>query len=477
MAKCSILLDFQHDAIDWILMRSGLRYARIEKSGQLNCPGNAADNPATLAALQQLCKSLEVSGLACVASIDGQELLIRHITVPFGEKRKVRQILPLELEATLPVAADELALDFQMVGRDDGHTAIAVATPYAQIEAYVQLLQEAGLDPILITFSGLPAAALLAARAKDESVTLLIDGDQHHAMLFIVVGRQIRFIRRWRQPSAGDATVELLKATIDHTLEAAAQLLPDDTELSAIYLTPKSTRFFSLDALSTNQCPAVIFDASAFAGVALEGPIPVDHGQGALTVGLYEPFADRGLNLFRSTFPLKRFVLQHRLHFIRIGVLAAVFIALYMFNIYLDISRAEKRAAFLESQAAAILQKTFPETRNVIDPLQQMTVKMREIRSQGFASSRSLPASQIDILNAISTALPKTLDIRVSQLVSSMERVQISGTTNTCEAVNKAKQLLEQTAIFSEITIVSANMDQNNDQVRFKLTIDLKKAS
>ena len=476
MANRNLLLDFQHDGIDWMLMRSGLRRVTIEKTGWLACSGHAADDPTTLSALQGLCESLQTAGLTCLASIDGHSLLCRQIPVPFNDRRKVRQILPMELEATLPLTADELAMDFQMGGRDDAPAAIVVAMPNSHVEAYVHLLQKAGLDPALITFSGLPAAILLSIKADDETTSLLIDGDQHHALLFIIAQRRIQFVRNWRPPAVESVAIGLLKTACDQTVEAAAQVLPDDTTPSCIYLTPGIARFYPLESLSTDKCPATIMDVSASAGTTLDGALPADHGQGALALGLYEPLADKGLNLYRSTFPLKRFVQQYRQHFISTGILAAIFTVLFMVNIYLDISRNEKRAAFLESQTTEIFKNAFPDTRNVVDPLQQMIVRLRETKSHDFAASYGVQAAQIDILNVISTALPKALDIHVSQLVSGVERVQISGTTGTFDAVNQAKELLERTAFFGGVTIVSANMDQNAGRVQFKLALDLKKS-
>jgi ACT domain-containing protein len=167
-------------------------------------------------------------------------------------------------------------------------------------------------------------------------------------------------------------------------------------------------------------------------------------------------------------------VQQHRSHFIRTGLLAALLAALFMVNVFLDISRAEKRAAFLEAKAEAILKNAFPETRNIVNPLQQMIVKVREMRTHEMTGSSGLQAAQIDVLDAISKALPNSLDIHVSQLVSGAERVQLSGTTGNFEAVNEAKELLEKTTFFDKITIVSASMDQNAGRVRFKLAVDLK---
>jgi len=103
-----------------------------------------------------------------------------------------------------------------------------------------------------------------------------------------------------------------------------------------------------------------------------------------------------------------------------------------------------------------------------------MIVNLREMRSHELTASSGLQVAQIDILDTISKALPDSLDIHVSQLVSGAEHVQLSGSTGNFEAVNKAKELLEKTTFFDKITIVSANMDQNAGRVRFKLAVDLK---
>jgi len=474
MAKRTILLDFQYDGIGWILMRSGFRNVSIEKSGRLTCRPDAANDPNAVTALRGLCDSLDTPGLVCLAALGGHGLLVRHIAVPFHDKRKVRQILPLELEATLPVAADGLALDFQMAGQGDVRTAVTVAMPKMRITKHLQMLREAGLDPALVTFSGLPAAALLAAGPEGEDVSLLIDGDDRHCILFVVGNHQLLFLRSWHPPTTDGDPADMLKTAIDQTVEAAAQVLPEAAQVQNISLTPRSVRHYPLENLSTDAYPVTVFDLRQSIPEAPVGALPDDQGLGALALGLYEPLAEKGLNLYRSTFPLKRFVQQHRHQIYRTGALAAVLTALFMVNVYLGINRAEKRAAFLEAEAEAILKNAFPETRNIVNPLQQMIVNVREMRSHELTASSGLQTAQIDVLNTISKALPNSLDIHVSQLVSGAERVQLSGTTGNFEAVNEAKKLLEKTTFFDKITIISASMDQNAGRVRFKLAVDLK---
>ncbi|MDJ0667604.1 MAG: hypothetical protein QNJ61_10005, partial [Desulfobacterales bacterium] len=168
MAKHTLALDIKAHGIDWVLLRAGLRKVTIEKSGQLVCRLEDAEKPGAVAALKGLRDAIASPGLKCIAAIEGRGLFARCLNVPFRDRRKVRQILPLELEATLPVAIDALAMDFQMAGNGGAPKVLSAAMTKTQIDFYLQLLREAGLDPMLMTFSGLPAAMLLAAGPLGE---------------------------------------------------------------------------------------------------------------------------------------------------------------------------------------------------------------------------------------------------------------------------------------------------------------------
>jgi hypothetical protein len=477
MAKRTLTLDIRENGIDWVLLRSGLRNVTVEKSGQLVCRFDNAP-PDTVAALKNLRDSLDAPGLTCIAAIEGRGLFARSINVPFRDRRKVRQILPLELEATLPVGVDDLAIDFKLTGNNGTRTALAAAMPKAQIDLHLSLLRQAGLDPALITFSGLPAATLLAAGPDGEQASLLIDGDEDHSMLFLIANHQLRYLRSWIPPAGEEDPAGRLKRAVGQTLEAICHVLPAAADVRTVYLTPRGARHYSPERTAAMLERAVkVFDPTQSVTINLTGNLSGGHGQGALALGLYEPMADKGLNFFRTTFPLKRFLQQHRKDFVRTGVLATVLAAVFMADVYSDIRRNRERAAKLSAEAETILKQTFPQTRNIEAPLQQMIVKLREARADEMASPRGDQPAKIDVLRAISQSLPPSLDIHVSQLVVGTEDVQISGTTGTFEAVNEAQGHLKKTGVLYKINIISANMDQKTGRVRFKLTADLQEDS
>ena len=474
MAKHTLALDIKAHGIDWVLLRAGLRKVTIEKSGQLVCRLEDAEKPGAVAALKGLRDAIASPGLKCIAAIEGHGLFARCLNVPFRDRRKVRQILPLELEATLPVAIDALAMDFQMVGNGGAPKVLSAAMTKTQIDFYLQLLREAGLDPMLMTFSGLPAAMLLAAGPLGEQPTLLIEGDSDHSILFVIGNHRLQFLRSWTPPATVDEPMIRLKQAIEQTHEAIVQVFGDQLPLGNIFLTPRTARHFAPEALAAAlECEVAVFDLTRSSPTTLTGELAGGYGQGALALGLYEPMAEKGFNFFRGTFPLKRFVQQHRKQFIRTGALAAVMVILFLTSIFFDIRRNDARAQSLKQAAEATLKETFPDIRNIVNPLQQMIVKLREARADNLASPRGAQATKIDILRAISQSLPPRLDIHVVQLVAGAERVQINGTTGTFEAVNEAKGHLEKSGFFDTITIVSANMDQRAGRVRFRLSADL----
>jgi type II secretion system protein L len=475
MAKHTLALDIKAHGVDWVLLRGGLRKVTIEKSGQLVCRLEDAEKPGAVEALKDLRATIASPGMTCIAAIESRGLFTRCLNVPFRDRRKVRQILPLELEATLPVTIDALTMDFQMAGNGGAPLVLSTAMAKTQVDGYLQLLHEAGLDPTLLTFSGLPAAMLLAAGPLGEQTALLIDGDSDHSTLFWIGRHRLQFLRSWTPPATGGEPAERLKQAIAQTRETTDQFLGDQAAIGTIFLTPRAARHFAPEALAAAlACEVAVFDLTQSSPTSLSGELVGGYGQGALALGLYEPMADKGLNFFRPPFPLKRFVQQHRKSFIRSGVLAAVLVILLLTGVLVDIRRNETRAQSLKSAAEAILKDTFPETRNVVNPLQQMIVKLREARADAVTVPHGAQATKIDILQTVSQSLPPQLDIHVVQLVAGTERVQINGTTGTFEAVNEAKGHLEKSGFFDAITIVSANMDQRAGRVRFRLSADLR---
>jgi general secretion pathway protein L len=133
-----------------------------------------------------------------------------------------------------------------------------------------------------------------------------------------------------------------------------------------------------------------------------------------------------------------------------------------------------KRLDRLNHEIRGIFTSTFPEVKNIVDPVQQMKVKIQEAKKNALLPGETeKQIKAIDILNTISKAIPKDVDVTLKRFVMGSESVNISGDTDSFNSVDNIKSKLEQSEIFKKIVISAANIDKSDKRVRFKLKVNL----
>jgi general secretion pathway protein L len=473
MAKRTLGIDIQHDGLAWVIVRAGIRHVDIEKSGWIPFPngqGRDSDLPAALSTLKE---DINPSGMTCVAALSGRDIVCRTSQVPFRDRKKIRQILPLDLEPTLPMPVEDLVIDFQLTATTVP-TILTAALARSRRDTVLAALRAAGFDPEILTFRGMSSAFLAARHLTENDTSMLVDGDQEHCLFFLIRNGCVTHIRNWTLPLAEGHLEATLARGIHQTLAAFSDQSERPVALETVYLTAAAAGCYDRHQLGDDVEGKVSTLALREVTAAnITGGWPEERCQEALALCLYAPQAEKGLNFYRTTFPLQKIILQNKAHCVRAAVLGVLLAGLFMTDVALDIRRSRTQLHALNQTAHEILTATFPATRNVVDPLQQMIVKLRESRGEasvltgGHAGPR-----KVDLLNELSRAMPPQLDIHLSQLVAGEEQLQLSGTTDTFEAVNQAKSSLEKQALFQKLTIVSANMDPTTERVRFKLRAD-----
>ena len=215
------------------------------------------------------------------------------------------------------------------------------------------------------------------------------------------------------------------------------------------------------------RVPGLVMDAAA------DGWDPFRFDR-ALALALAGTSGKAGLNFRRGAFAPRRKWAEHRKTLIRLGVLALVVLVLGAVDIGLDVYFMNQRRSALDAEITAVFKSTFPEVTRIVDPLQQMRVKLADLKKTLFLPGDAGGALlNIDILNALSTLIPPETDVELTQLVMGPENVLISGNTDTFNTVDDIKNRLERQPDFKEVTISSANMEKSGKRVRFKLKIQL----
>jgi general secretion pathway protein L len=485
MSRKVIGIDIRNDCLNAALLSSSLRQHRLEDF--IHLPFSGPDDPerSLSSALATLTEKMDLTGSDWVVSIPANQFIFRNLKIPFSNSKKIRMVLPFELEPTLPHAMEDLVIDFHTLNgapAGDQTELIAAAIEKSQLAPYIEALASIHVDPERLTLSGLPAALCLANRAEQQEDQLFIEIDNDYGTLFILVGGHLHLIRSFPLPRTGPAKVNMLCIQIQQTLAA----FQDSSGLSYQPLEAAVSGSGLDEDMAAAISKALNIPVKA-AALADRLNIPVENDpqsalipaqlDNALALALMAVEGYDGLNFHKGQFAAQKFLSRHKSALIKTAVLAAAVLALMFFNLALQTYTLNRQVHQLDARMAQIFKTTFPEVKTVRYPYQEMQARMRETNKNAVLQAETGPhIRSIDILNSISEKIPETIAVDFSRMVIQPENVLISGTTDTFNSVDDLKSRLEQIPFFQKVTISSANIDRSGNEVQFMLKAELSKS-
>ncbi|MFP4225183.1 MAG: type II secretion system protein GspL [Desulfobacterales bacterium] len=487
MSRPYLSLDIRDHAISAFLVKRGLRGNVIENHAQVPVESagdaeNHAENP-WFTAIAQIVEKLDAGGAACLVSLPPTLVSYRNLKVPFKENRKIRQVLPLEIEPLLPFPLDEVVLDFQIVRKSDTSDLIAAAVEKTKLQPILEALNAFQLNPQVIMPGGFPVALCLARQKNDEDF-LYVDMDETSATLLAVVSERVHLVRSiYTGHVSQKQRLKTLKTNIQRFLVAFENFYGFELQPAAAYFSGAGTEHeeaaeavgsqLKIQAKPVNMQTAGEFNFQNETDAAL----PDQANTPFCLIGI-DLFRIPGLNFFQERYALYRYWEEYKSNIIKTGIFAALVLIIGMYGLIFQARHLSQQVNRMDRQIAGIFQSTFPDVSRIVDPLQQMQVKVREAKGKNvFAGSLHDEVLNIDILNDLSRLIPSSIDVITSRFVRGGGSVLISGHTDTFNAVDDIKSALSRSKYFSDITISSANMDKSADRVQFKLKLIIAEPS
>ena len=483
MSRKILGIDIRNHFLSAVLLNSSLREYRVDDYIHLPFSDPDDSEKGLAAALEILTEKLDLAGSDCVVSIPAGLFTFRNLQVPFNNSKKIRMVLPFELEPTLPYAVDDLVVDFvPLNGSPDGEQTelIAAAIEKNRLTPYIEALASIQVDPEKLTLSGLPTALCLAHQADLEEDQLFIEIDETSGTLFMLAGDNLQLIRSFPLPPAGPYKAKMLSAQIQQTLSAFQEsselnLQPLEVVASGIGLDEAN---MAADISKALDIPVKAASMADRMGIPVESdtgnpwiPAQMDN---ALALALMEVEGLEALNFHKGQFAAQKFLSKHKSPLIKTGILAAAVLALMFFNVLMQTYTVNKQVRGIERQMTQIFKATFPEVKTIRYPYPEMQARMRETKKNAAFQAEAGPhIRSIDILNSISEKIPANIKVDFTRLVIQPENVVISGTTDTFNSVDDIKSRLEQIQYFEKVTISSSNIDRSGEEVRFILKVAL----
>ncbi|BHH86020.1 type II secretion system protein GspL [Desulforhopalus sp. 52FAK] len=413
----------------------------------------------------------------------GAELFsYRTLTLPFSDKSKIEQILPLELADASPVDVDDLVIDFVISKiTPEGTEVLAAMIDKEVFTDCLASLNGAGLDPEKIGISGVEEA--IALTHGEETDFILIDIGSSWATVIVVKEANIALIRSISTPPEIFATDTEIRNT-DFALNIKQTLLISGmfdihNKQSVVFLTGTLSPYQGLaDILSTTLEDAVvklyIQSQQPLIKIApeIESSYAPEEMDRVLTLAQSRTTKQNSFNFRKGAFKKRKTPGDYRSLFFRFAVPAlAILISGIGYWIYTYTSLQSQQDE-LNKQIVQVFKETLPGVTRIVNPIQQLSVKNNEIKTTyrpGGLSGSELTI--IELMAELSSRIPAAYQVTVVRLVADTEVIRIKAITVDFNTVDNVQKELEKSPFFKSVSISSANQSPKGDEVSFELKI------
>ena len=491
-------IDITENQIIAVQVKTGLKGYQV-----LACARVPVEDGGLSEALESLLRSIDLKSDTYLATIPGGHVSFRNLSMPFKDVKKIRQALPFEMESMLPFQIEDLLIDFIMTDGPARGEVLAASCNRGFIAEYLGALQANGIDPDVLEIRCVPLASwLLRQPGTPDHILLLEIGEKSNTMV-LCLNRRIALIRMFSSnnasiiqciPKNNDtshsegppseevvACFDLFCATISNTMHAFASQgnnLPGPEKLfftgtGALY--PKAG-----DLLSQSlDMPAEHIDMRNDKRVRIDGNVVRGWSpalmNGAFSLALRNTKKEEGFNFRREEFERKKRYFGLKKAAPKVVVFFFLILSFLAVDMVIDYYTLKKEYKILTREVTSVFKKTLPEVNRIVDPVQQLRVKIKELKkSTSLRPETGTNKKVLILLKEISQQIPKSLNVHVNRMVIDTERVRISGKTDAFNEVDRIKNNLESSPIFSGVNISSANLDRTGKGVRFEIRMELK---
>jgi Tfp pilus assembly PilM family ATPase len=464
-------------------------------------------------ALRRLFQEMAFDGGVCVASFQADRLSFRNLSMPFKDKKKIGQTIGYQLEPMLPFSVEALTTDYVVSEYSEANRILSASVQQEALEQYLDCLAVHHIDPDVVDISGVPTAIQLAKQDDGPSDALFIDMGSTASSAILFSGRTLVLVRSFhfggytitdhiaqlkelsrdeaeRLKCGGDVDgfvgvvkplVQAFCQEVQNTLHAFRCEVMAEAYPEKVFLSGGGALYPGMAAMLQEclEMPVAPVDLVEQTGLEMdentsEGWNPLLMNS-ALALALRNTKGKDSFNFRVGKFRKQKRYDQLKEEIKRIGTYVAIILLVVIADVSADYYVLQKRHNHVQGQITSVFKKTFPEVKRIVDPAQQMRVKIREAKeSMLFPAEAFAHGAVVDVLRDMILRIPKTADVDVSSLIIDEERVRLKGHTDSFNTVDAVKNGLQESAYFKDVAIASAQLDRSGNRVRFELIMGRK---
>ena len=440
-------------------------------------------------------------------ALPGHLISTKEISLPFTDPEKVRKTIYFEAEGQLLLNMDEVVLDYQpLLSAPNSTQALVFAAGKTMVRKFLDDLLSVEIDPAMVSVD---QVALYYYRSwmnektpigENKQGQVVIDLGASKTVLCSMEGNLLRWARS--MPMGVDLLIEFFQAELKCTWQEASALVnnlsrPGELQKKALGILSDGfspwlndievslNKSESVAPVSIHLCGGARMSLRAPLSSALHRNIIVQKGLGAVHDEEGDSSACFGLSTGLSLLP------NHAVNFrkgafthaeekiqkggmVSIGVSVLLLLIIYVINISLYAHDQERKLDLKKQELTSAFRKAFPETKNIVDEIKQAEGVITDIKKRSDLLGIGTP-SPLLILKRITDAIPREVDIYVSELTVEGERVQFTAQTTSFDAIDKIKNGLLKTDSFGEVILGDAKVVSDADRVVFRMQVSVKR--
>jgi len=453
-------------------------------------------------ALAEILDHCSINPDRCLVSVGAEHCRYRMLNVPFSDLKKVRSVVSFEIEDSVSFQSEPFVFDYLLQpAAEEGTNVFAIIARKQLIERLLEDMAEHGLDPELVTISGLPSVwNTIRRQEQGRSSFAILNIDWLMTRLFIVIDSEIKIIRsipcqlKETDPVGEQSEAPSPEVGSSKYLEKSVKRLADDIRYSLVALEPILPEGADLPLIFEGTAGRIphLKDALLIelAGLLGEGDTQeyneltnyqtlAEHPQRgcfdtAIALAICKPKDRERINFRKDDYA---FAGQNGISVkaVKYAAAALVFAALVVMVFQAESYRRMKlEQVKLTSQIESLYRETVPDSTPGPEPVKQLQIKVRDLNEASATGTVHNPTiDAVKVLADISSRLPASMQVSFERYIYDRKGVRIRGLTDNFNTVDQMKNRLAQSPLFSEVAIGSANVDQKANGVRFELTLQL----
>lgn len=179
-------IDLSDLSIKVIEFEKDGNFDRIRSYFSLDIPqgiiedGNINDKQKVVEAIKSAVKEAgpkKISTKNAICSLPESKVFLRKISIPKMNNEEIGEAIKWEIEASIPLAVDQVYYDWQLIDEENGKDNIlTVAVSRGIIDDIVEVLEGAGLKVLSLEVESVATArSLISTKAEKKEVSLIVD--------------------------------------------------------------------------------------------------------------------------------------------------------------------------------------------------------------------------------------------------------------------------------------------------------------